>query len=116
LGVATTGIALSVAFSNAENSPLPLVLVALLDLVFLAIEARRYRYFDISGAPAGDRWRFQCTARFSDSKGTGVDNGWNEALALNLRAASLSHKLLEAMGRRLRRNYSFVFVIQAAAT
>ena len=38
--VATTGIALSVAFSNAENSPLPLVLVALLDLVFLAIEAR----------------------------------------------------------------------------
>ena len=45
--VATTGIALSVAFSNAENSPLPLVLVALLDLVFLAIEARRYRYFDI---------------------------------------------------------------------
>jgi hypothetical protein len=47
LGVATTGIALSVAFSNAENSPLPLVLVALLDLVFLAIEARRYRYFDI---------------------------------------------------------------------
>ena len=45
--VVTTGIALSVAFSNAENSPLPLVLVALLDLVFLAIEARRYRYFDI---------------------------------------------------------------------
>src|SRR4249919_4036393 len=45
--VATTGIALSVAFSNVENSPLPLVLVALLDLVFLAIEARRYRYFDI---------------------------------------------------------------------
>ena len=43
----TTGIALSVAFGNAENSPLPLVLVALLDLVFLAIEARRYRYFDI---------------------------------------------------------------------
>src|SRR5689334_6905121 len=41
--VATTGIALSVTFSNAGNSPLPLVLVALLDLVFLSIEARRYR-------------------------------------------------------------------------
>src|SRR5262244_4346666 len=46
-GVATTGIALSVTFSNRENSPLPLVLVGLLVLVFLAIEARRYRYFDI---------------------------------------------------------------------
>ena len=66
--VVTTGIALSVAFSNAENSPLPLVLVALLDLVFLAIEARRYRYFDI--------WRTRVRlmeismyGRFSDSKG-----------------------------------------------
>ena len=49
-------------------------------------------------------------------EGLHVDNGWNEALALNLRAPSFSHKLLEAMGRRLRRNYSFVFVIQAAAT
>src|ERR1700688_2469007 len=45
--VATTGIALSVAFSSPGNSPLPLVLVALMSLVFLSIEARRYRYFDI---------------------------------------------------------------------
>ena len=47
--VATTGIALSVAFSSPTNSPLPLVLVALMSLVFLSIEARRYRYFDIGG-------------------------------------------------------------------
>jgi uncharacterized membrane protein len=45
--VATTGIALSVSFGNAYNSPLPLVLVALMSLIFLTIEARRYRYFDI---------------------------------------------------------------------
>ena len=45
--VATTGIALSVTFINAGNSPLPLVLVALMSLVFLSIEGRRYRYFDI---------------------------------------------------------------------
>ena len=111
----TTGIALSVAFSNAENSPLPLVLVALLDLVFLAIEARRYRYFDIWRT----RVRLMEVSMYGPLlrlEGVHVDNGWNEALALNLRAASLSHKLLEAMGRRLRRNYSFVFVIQAAAT
>src|SRR3989442_11254854 len=45
--VATTGIALSVTFSTRENSPMPLILVSLLLLVFLGIEARRYRYFDI---------------------------------------------------------------------
>jgi uncharacterized membrane protein len=43
--VATTGIALFVTASNASNSPLPLVLVALMSLVFLSIEGRRYRYF-----------------------------------------------------------------------
>ena len=41
----TAGIALSIAFSNAGNAPLPLVLVALMALMFLAIEARRYRLF-----------------------------------------------------------------------
>ena len=95
--VATTGIALSVAFSDAENSPLPLVLVALLDLVFLAIEARRYRYFDIWRT----RVRLMEVSMYGPLlrlEGYGVDNGWNEALALNLRAASLSHKLLGSDG------------------
>src|SRR5258708_12218663 len=45
--VATTGIAMSVSFGSPANSPLPLVLVALMSMVFLVIEARRYRYFDI---------------------------------------------------------------------
>jgi len=41
--VVTTGIALSVAFSRADASPLPIVLVGLLVTVFLIYEARRYR-------------------------------------------------------------------------
>src|SRR6188472_2479057 len=44
--VATTGIALTVTFSSATASPLPLVLVGLLVAVFLSTEARRYRFFD----------------------------------------------------------------------
>src|SRR3954454_16655252 len=44
--VLTTGIALSLTFSSAAASPLPLVLVGLLVAVFLSIEARRYRFFD----------------------------------------------------------------------
>jgi uncharacterized membrane protein len=45
--VATTGIAMSVTFSSAEASVLPVVLVSLLVAVFLIFEGRRYRYFDI---------------------------------------------------------------------
>src|SRR5271166_1914304 len=37
----------SVTFSNAGNSHLPPVLMALMSLVFLSIEGRRFRYFDI---------------------------------------------------------------------
>src|SRR3954469_22160371 len=43
--VATTGIALTVTFSSATASPLPLFLVALLVAVSLSPEARRYRFF-----------------------------------------------------------------------
>jgi len=112
--VATTGIALSVAFSNAENSPLPLVLVALLDLVFLAIEARRYRYFDIWRT----RVRLMEVSMYGPLlrlKGVRVDDGWNEALALDYERLHFHISFWEAMGRRLRRNYSFLFVIQAVS-
>src|SRR5271156_4455126 len=93
--VATTGIALSVAFSSPANSPLPLVLVALMSLVFLSIEARRYRYFDI--------WRTR--VRLME---TGM-------FAPILRGEGVHITLLEAAGRRLRRNYSFMFGVQAVS-
>src|SRR5262245_60727952 len=50
--VVTTGIALSATYSNAQASPLPMVLVGLLVTVFLLFEARRYRYFNV--------WRARC--------------------------------------------------------
>ena len=112
--VATTGIALSVTFSNGENSPLPLILVALLDLVFLSIEARRYRYFDI--------WRTRVRQMEVSMygpllrlEGVRVDDGWNEALALDYERLHFHISFWEAMGRRLRRNYSFLFILQAAS-
>src|ERR1700722_7394993 len=44
--VVATGLALSLSFSTPDASPLPLMLVAFLVVVFLSIEARRYRFFD----------------------------------------------------------------------
>lgn len=110
--VATTGIALCVAFSNAGNSSLPLVLVALINLVFLAIEARRYRYFDI--------WRTRVRLMEVSTygpllrlQGVRVDSGWNETLARDYEQLHFHISFWEAAGRRLRRNYSFLFVVQA---
>jgi uncharacterized membrane protein len=110
--VATTGIALSVVFSNAGNSPLPLVLVTLMSLVFLSIEARRYRYFDIWRT----RVRILETGMYGPilrGEGVRIDSGWNQELARDYEKLRFHISFWEAMGRRLRRNYSFMFAVQA---
>ena len=112
--VATTGIALSVAFSSPANSPLPLVLVALMSLVFLSIEARRYRYFDIWRT----RVRLMETGMFAPilrGEGVHIKSGWNLELARDYENLRFHITLLEAAGRRLRRNYSFMFGVQAVS-
>jgi uncharacterized membrane protein len=112
--VVTTGVAISVSFSSVESSPLPLVLVVLLDVVFLAIEARRYRFFDIWRT----RVRMMETSMYAPLlrlKGVRVDNGWNEALAADYEQLHFHISWWEALGRRLRRNYSFLFLIQGVS-
>ncbi|MBI3951549.1 MAG: DUF2270 domain-containing protein [Acidobacteria bacterium] len=108
--VAVTGIALSLTFTNIENEPLPLVLTGLLVLVFLGIEARRYRYFDI--------WRtrvrlLEVCFYGSILRGEGVrtDNGWNEVLARDYTNLHFHISFWEAAGRRLRRNYAWILLI-----
>jgi uncharacterized membrane protein len=112
--VVATGIALSVTFSSATASPLPLALVGLLVAVFLSIEARRYRFFDF--------WRmrahvFECQFFGPILRGQGVrtDNGWNEILYQDYTRPNLHISLLEAAGRRLRRNYGWIFMIQVVS-
>jgi uncharacterized membrane protein len=112
--VVTTGIALSLAYSSESASSLPLALVGLLVAVFLSIEARRYRFFDF--------WRVRAhvlevhfLGPILRGQGVRVDNGWNEILYQDYRAPNLHITLLEAAGRRLRRNYGWIFAIQVAA-
>jgi uncharacterized membrane protein len=108
--VGTTGIGLSVTFSNPANSPLTLILVGLLVLIFLLIEARRYRYFDIWRT----RVRLLEVCFFGPIlKGEGVrtENGWNEALARDYEHLRFHISFLEAFGRRLQRNYGWIFVV-----
>jgi uncharacterized membrane protein len=109
--VVTTGLALSLTFSGRYASPLPLLLVGLIVPVFLYLEARRYRYFDF--------WRMRAHVLevyffgpILRGQGVRTDNGWNEVLYQDYRHPNLHITLLEALGRRLRRNYSWIFLIQ----
>lgn len=109
--VVTTGLALSLTFSSAAASPLPLVLVGLLVAVFLAIEARRYRFFDF--------WRIRAHILELNffgpillGRGLNFDSGWNEVLYKDYINPQLHITFTEAVGRRLRRNYGWIFLIQ----
>ena len=112
--VVSTGLALSLAFSGATASPLPLVLVGLLVAVFLHTEARRYRFFDF--------WRVRAhileTQFFGPilrGQGVQTSNGWNEVLYQDYRSPRLHITYWDALGRRLRRNYGWIFAIQAVS-
>ncbi|MAI90778.1 DUF2270 domain-containing protein [Ponticaulis sp.] len=112
--VVTTGIALSLTFSSKEASALPLVLVGLLVAMFLHLEARRYRYFDV--------WRFR--ARILEIGFYVPILRGQEATIPQDKGHPLSEDYMRprfrvgywrAVGKRLRRNYAFIFVIQVMA-
>jgi uncharacterized membrane protein len=112
--VVTTGIAFSASFSAASASPLPLVLVGLLVVFFLLIEARRYRYFNI--------WRLRARALETNfyvpmlrGDTTQTDVGWVQRIAQDYRDPQHRISYASAIGRRLRRNYAWIFAIQAIA-
>ena len=112
--VVATGLALSLTFSSAEASPLPLVLVGLLVALFLSVEARRYRFFDF--------WRvrahileIQFFGPILRGEGVRVDNGWNQTLSHDYLHPNLHISFVDAVGRRLRRNYGWIFLIQATS-
>jgi len=112
--VVTTGIALSLSYANAKASALPLILVGLLLVVFLLLESRRYRYFNV--------WRARCRLMETEmisplllGKGVTLDGKWNTLLADDYRRPHFHISFIRAVGRRLRKNYSFILVVQAIA-
>src|SRR5215831_14826519 len=76
--IVTMGIALSTTFSSREASALPMILIGMLLAVFLGLEARRYRYFNV--------WRARC--RYMEThlyvqilSGKHDDSSWRLVLA-----------------------------------
>jgi uncharacterized membrane protein len=109
--VVTTGIAMSASFSSAEAVPLPLVLVGLLVSLFLLLEARRYRYFDILRVRARVLERQFCTPALVGERAQ-PDSEWARWLAQDYFEPCYRISYMRAIGRRLRRNYAWIFAIQ----
>jgi uncharacterized membrane protein len=112
--VGLAGLALSITFSAADNTPLPLILAGLVVILFLFIEARRYRYFDI--------WRTRTRLlevsffRPMLTRQPILDgSAWNHVLAEDLSHVQFHISMWEAGGRRLRRNYIWIFGVLGAS-
>lgn len=112
--VVVTGVSFTVVFGSSSATALPLVLVGLLVSVFLLQEARRYRYFNV--------WRARARLMETDFyapmlRGPGGlrDGRWNGLLAEDYDRPQFHISFIRAVGRRLRKNYAWVFAIQLLA-
>jgi uncharacterized membrane protein len=110
--IVTMGIALSTTFSSPQASPLPLLLVGLLIAVFLGMEARRYRYFNVWRARA--RW-LETNFYAPIFTGEAGDEDWPAILARDYTAPRHHISFVRAAGRRLRRNYVWILAVQVIA-
>src|SRR5689334_17632297 len=108
--VLTTGATLSFAFSSAENTHIMILVNSLLIMYFLYIEARRYRFYDLWRS----RIRLMETEFFAEmlTPTTESDvNRWRELLARDLHRPHFTISIWQALGRRLRRNYLWIFAV-----
>jgi uncharacterized membrane protein len=112
--VITTGAALSFTFSRdiAEDHRV-IILNVLLVTLFLYIEARRDRYYEL--------WSYRVRLMETDFFATMLvppfhpAADWAESLAENLLHPQSPISMWEALGRRYRRNYFWIFVILGLA-
>lgn len=106
--IVSTGIALSISFATAQASVFPILLVQILCVLFLVIEARRYRFFYV--------WRFR--ARVLEltfyvpllrGEGAGLTNEYGTPLSDDYEKPKYRISMARSIGRRLRRIYGYVF-------
>lgn len=108
--IITTAAFLSFGFGSRDIPHFVIILASIFVLFFLIIESRRYKYFDLW------RWRialieenFHSTI-FSPSKNPLHEN-WQELLSKDLQHPRFKISFTEALGRRLRRNYGWIFLV-----
>ena len=109
--VVSTGATLSIAFSQPDVHHGIIILNTLLVMWFLMIEARRYRYYEL--------WSYRVRLMETDFYAAMLvppfhpSPEWAESLAENLLTPTFPISMWEAFGRRLRRNYLWIFALLA---
>jgi uncharacterized membrane protein len=110
--VLTAGATLSFAFSSPSNPHFVIPINSILIAIFLLMEARRYRYYEIWSS----RVRVIETGYFAQilaPESVPSDEAWAEHLAADLITPHFTITEWEAVGRRLRRNYLWIFALLA---
>jgi uncharacterized membrane protein len=110
--VLTAGATLSFAFSSSSNPHFVIPINSVLVTIFLLMEARRYRYYEIWSS----RVRVLETGYFAQllaPENVAPEEAWSRHLAADLITPHFTISELEAVGRRLRRNYLWIFALLA---
>lgn len=107
--VLATAAAISFSFTNGLEYHGVIIINALLVTMFLYIEARRYRYYEL--------WSYRVRLLETDFFAAMVvppfkpAPDWDENLASTLLNPVFPISMWEAFGRRLRRNYIWIYLI-----
>ncbi|MCK6625588.1 MAG: DUF2270 domain-containing protein [Anaerolineae bacterium] len=111
--VITTGAVLTFAFGSVGNSHVVILISFLLVWLFLVIESRRYRYYELWTLRVRlletDFFAAMLTPPFAPHP------EWATRLADTLLTPEFPITQLEALGRRLRRNYIWIYLILGLA-
>jgi uncharacterized membrane protein len=110
--VITAGATLSFVFSSPDNPHFAIPINSILVSIFLFMEARRYRYYEVWA----NRVRVLETGYFApmlSHQTMPPDKEWAEHISADLLAPHFTISEWEAVGRRLRSNYLWIFLLLA---
>ncbi len=110
--VITAGATLSFVFSSPDNPHFAIPINTILVSIFLFMEARRYRYYEVWA----NRVRVMETGYFApmlSQRHILPDKEWAEKISEDLITPHFTITEWEAVGRRLRANYLWIFILLA---
>lgn len=112
--VITAGATLSFVFSSPDNPHFAIPINSILVSIFLFMEARRYRYYEVWA----NRVRVLETGYFApmlSHRNIPQDKEWADHISADLVSPHFTISVWEAVGRRLRANYLWIFILLAVS-
>jgi uncharacterized membrane protein len=108
--VATTGI-ITFSLSSPGNSHLTFIVANAITLLLLVIEGRRYRYYDAFRARVRMLEAHLIMPVMCGEARRIMEGDWRRVMAEDLVMPSFKMSRMDAIARRFRRNYGFIFSI-----